>query len=57
MADFGKDTYGQSLFYDAVQPLKDNAPQPIVSWIKSYAYFNGTECPTQYRNGYPELYT
>ncbi len=57
MANFGKDTYGQSLFFDAVQPLKDNAPQPIVSWIKSYAFFNGTECPPQYRSGYPELYT
>jgi tungstate transport system substrate-binding protein len=57
IADFGKDTYGQSLFNDAVQPLKDNAPQPIVSWIKSYAFINGTECPPQYRSGYPELYT
>jgi tungstate transport system substrate-binding protein len=57
MANFGKDTYGQSLFFDAVQPLKDNAPQPIVSWIKSYAFFNGTECPPQYRSGYPELYS
>jgi tungstate transport system substrate-binding protein len=57
MANFGEDTYGQSLFFDAVQPLKDNAPQPIVSWIKSYAFFNGTECPPQYRSGYPELYS
>jgi hypothetical protein len=57
IANFGKDTYGQSLFFDAVQPLKDNAPQPIVSWIQDYAFFNGSECPPQYRNGYPELYT
>ncbi len=57
IANFGKDTYGQSLFYDAVQPLKDNAPQPIVDWIRSYAFFNGSECPPQYRSGYPELYT
>jgi tungstate transport system substrate-binding protein len=54
--DFGKDTYGQSLFYEAVQPLKDNAPQPIVGWIQDYAFFDGSECPPQYRNGYPELY-
>jgi tungstate transport system substrate-binding protein len=57
IANFGRDTYGQSLFFDAVQPLKDNAPQPIVGWIKNYAFFNGSECPPQYRNGYPELYT
>jgi hypothetical protein len=56
ITNFGKDTYGQSLFYETVQPLKDNAPQPIVSWIKDYAFFDGSECPPQYRSGYPELY-
>src|SRR3989304_822597 len=56
ITNFGKDTYGQSLFYEAVQPLKDDAPQPIVSWIKDDAFFDGSECPSQYRNGYPELY-
>jgi tungstate transport system substrate-binding protein len=55
--DFGKDTYNQPLFYEAVQPLKDNAPQPIVSWIQSYAFFDGSECPPQYRNGYANLYS
>ena len=55
--DFGKDTYEQPLFYEAVQPLKDNAPQPLVSWIQDYAFFDGTECPPQYRNGYADLYT
>jgi tungstate transport system substrate-binding protein len=55
--DFGKDTYGQPLFYEAVQPLKDNAPQPIVGWIQDYAFFDGSECPPQYRSGYPELYS
>jgi tungstate transport system substrate-binding protein len=55
--DFGKDTYGQPLFYEAVQPLKDDAPQPIVGWIKDYAFFEGTECPPQWRRGYPDLYS
>jgi tungstate transport system substrate-binding protein len=55
--DFGKDTYGQPLFYEAVQPLEDNAPQPVVSWIQSYAFFDGSECPPQYRNGYVDLYS
>jgi tungstate transport system substrate-binding protein len=57
ITNYGKDTYGQSLFTGAVQPLKDNAPQPIVSWIQDYAFFDGSECPPQYRNGYAELYT
>ena len=55
--DFGKDTYGEPLFYEAVQPLKDNAPQPIVGWIQNYAFFDGSECPPQYRSGYPQLYS
>ncbi|MCW3995139.1 MAG: substrate-binding domain-containing protein [Candidatus Bathyarchaeota archaeon] len=54
--NYGKDIYGQSLFFGAVQPLKDNAPQPLVGWLKSTAFFDGSECPIQYRIGYPELY-
>ncbi len=54
--EFGRDTYGESLFHEAVQPLKDDAPQPIVSWIKDYAFFDGTECPPQYRINYSHLY-
>lgn len=57
MENYGKADYGQSLFFGAVQPLKDNAPQPVVGWIQSAAFFNGSECPSQYRNGYSELYT
>jgi tungstate transport system substrate-binding protein len=48
--------YSQSLFYGAVQPLKNNNPQPDVSWIKKYAFFNSTECPTQYQVGQNQLY-
>jgi len=55
--DFGKDTYEKSLFYEAVQPLEDNTPQPLVSWIQEYAFFDGSECPPQYRNGYADLYS
>jgi len=56
ISNYGKTDYSQSLFYSAVQPLKDNSPQPDVSWIRGYAFFNGTECPTQYRDDHPELY-
>ncbi|KON31452.1 hypothetical protein AC478_02800 [miscellaneous Crenarchaeota group-1 archaeon SG8-32-3] len=55
--DYGVGTYGQSLFHKAVQPLKDNAPQPIVSWIQDYAFFDGSECPPQYRNDAGDLYS
>jgi len=48
--------YSQPLFYGAVQPLKNNTPQPDIAWIKQYAFFNGTECPTQYRAYQNQLY-
>jgi len=54
--NYGVDKYEQSLFYGAVQPLKLDMPQPYAQWIKNYAFFNGTECPQEYRDGYPELY-
>jgi len=53
---YGKDEHGQSLFYPAVRLLKENTDSTIVQWIREYAFFNGTECPTEYRKGYPELY-
>ena len=55
--DYGVDTYSQQLFHKAVQPLIDNAPQPIVSWIQDYAFFEGSECPTQYRLDAGDLYS
>ena len=57
ITSYGEADYGQSLFLGAVQPLKDNAPQPIVDWIRAAAFFDGSECPPQYRSGYPELYS
>ena len=56
MSNFGTGNYSQSLFNGAVQPLKNNSPQPDVSWIKTYAFFNSTECPTQYQDDHSELY-
>jgi len=55
IGEHGKEKYGKPLFYPAVKLLKkDN--DPIAEWIKEYAFFNGTECPEQYRNNHPELY-
>ncbi len=53
---FGKDQYGQGLFYPAVQLIKANAQSTIAQWIKEYAFFDNTECPQQYRKGHSELY-
>ena len=56
ISEYGKTQYGQSLFNPAVKLLKENTDPTLVSWIQEYAYFNGTECPPQYRDAHQELY-
>ena len=55
IGDYGKDEYGQSLFYPAVKLLQKNN-DPLADSIREYAFFNGAECPVEYRCGCPELY-
>jgi tungstate transport system substrate-binding protein len=57
IANFGKDVYGQSLFYPAVNLLKKNTDPTIAQWIRNYAFFDGYECPPEYWGNHPELYT
>jgi tungstate transport system substrate-binding protein len=54
--NFGVGNYSQSLFHGTVQLLKQNSTSQIVQWIKDYAFFDGTECPQEYRDGHPEIY-
>jgi len=56
IAEYGRDKYGQSLFYPAVNLLKNNTDPTMAQMIRDYAFFEGYECPPQYRYGYPELY-
>ncbi len=53
---YGKDTYGQSLFHSAVKLLKENTDQEIAEWIRESAFFEGYECPPQHRINYEDLY-
>jgi len=53
--NYGISAYGQALFYPAVELLKTNSV-PIAQMIKDYAYFDGSECPPQYRCNHLELY-
>ncbi|MFB0501210.1 MAG: substrate-binding domain-containing protein [Candidatus Bathyarchaeia archaeon] len=55
IGDYGKDEYGQPLFYPAVKLLQENN-DPVADSIREYAFFNGTECPVEYRGDHPELY-
>jgi len=55
--EYGQDEYGQSLFFPAVELLKENTDPTLVSWIEDYAFIDGEECPTEYQDDHPELYT
>jgi tungstate transport system substrate-binding protein len=57
IANFGKNLYDQSLFYPAVNLLEQNTDPTIVQWIRNYAFFDGYECPPEYWDNHPELYT
>jgi len=55
--DYGKSIHGRSLFYPAVGLLKENTELATAQWIKNYAFFDGYECPPEYQNDHPELYS
>lgn len=55
--DYGKETYGQYLFYPAVNLRPGDTELPNLQWIENYAFFDGYECPPSYQNGHPELYS
>lgn len=54
--NYGKDDFGQSLFYGAVKVLNEDSTSQIAEWVREYAFFNGSECPPEYWDACPELY-
>jgi tungstate transport system substrate-binding protein len=60
MANYGKTTYGQSLFSPFMPLVNGAAPNAtLLSWIQNYAYIpaNATECPAAYRYNAGNLYS
>jgi tungstate transport system substrate-binding protein len=49
LATFGEEKFGKPLFNPYVKLLKNNDNPELIQWIQDLAYFNGTECPPQYR--------
>jgi len=47
--DFGKDKFGKPLFNPYVKLLESGDKPELIQWMQDLAYFNGTECPSQYR--------
>ncbi len=56
IANYGKDQYGTALFNPVVQLLKNRTDPKLVEWIENYAFFNGSECPQEYRDDHWEMY-
>ncbi len=54
--NYGVNEFGQSLFHGTVRILKEDSTSQIAAWIRDYAFFNGSECPPEYRDACPELY-
>ena len=56
LADFGTEDFTRSLFNPYI-PLVENYPDSdLVEWIQELAYFEGTECPEEYRYNAGNLY-
>jgi tungstate transport system substrate-binding protein len=56
-SSFANEYYGQSLFYPAVNILEQNDDSTELQWMKKYAFIDGYECPPEFWNNHPELYT
>jgi len=52
---YGEEEFGSTLFKPWVPEL-DNPESDIVTWVEEQAYFDGSECPTQYRHQAGSLY-
>ncbi len=52
---YGEEEFGSTLFKPWVPEL-DDPDSDIVTWVEEQAYFDGSECPTQYRHQAGNLY-
>lgn len=56
IANFGSDNFKNALFFPAVDKIMSNSDTIESQWIKNIAFFDGYECPPQYRRGQDHLY-
>jgi tungstate transport system substrate-binding protein len=54
---YGVDNYGTNLFNPAVDLLRTGSDQTTSDWIKAAGFFEGSECPHEYRREDTNLYT
>ncbi|MEM2964133.1 MAG: substrate-binding domain-containing protein [Candidatus Bathyarchaeia archaeon] len=53
--EFGEPRLGKPLFHSYIQLMRHD-DQKTMRWIQELAYFNGSECPPEYRYQAEELY-
>ena len=53
---YGVESYNRALFNPAVQLLKNRDEAETAEWIEAAAFFEGSECPPEYRAGEIGLY-
>jgi hypothetical protein len=62
-ADYGVSQYGKPLFGPYLRLLQTksdplgNDPTQLIQWISDYAFFEGSECPQQFRYQAEGLYS
>jgi len=56
IANYGTSIFGAPLFTPFLPLVATGSNATLLSWIQSYAYFNGTECPPSYRYDASILY-
>ena len=53
---YGVESYDRALFNPAVQLLKNRDDAVTAGWVEAAAFFEGSECPPEYRAGDTNLY-
>ena len=56
LQDFGVSEYNEALFNPWIPMLTSGQDPDLIQWVDDYAYFEGMECPTQFRYNVGDLY-
>jgi len=56
-AQFGVDKYGLPLFKPYVKLTENQSDSEIIGWIRDLAFFEGSECPQEFRYQADDLYS
>jgi len=55
--NYGVSTYGEALFKPYMKLIQSQSDPALIGWIQDLAFFEGSECPPQYRYNADDLYS